>query len=76
MFGFFLVVLLGVVFSLFNLLFNSVVMLFCLDVYKFLKKDKVIDEKFICVVKIISLVIVVLLFIMVLFLMFVFEGLW
>ncbi|HAU27982.1 MAG TPA: solute:sodium symporter family transporter, partial [Alteromonas australica] len=74
--GFFLAVLLGAVFSSFNSLLNSAATLFCLDVYKPLKKDKVTDEKLIRVAKITSLVIAVLSFITAPLLMFAPEGLW
>lgn len=74
--GFFLAVLLGAVFSSFNSLLNSAATLFCLDVYKPLKKDKVSDEKLIRVAKITSLVIAVLSFITAPLLMFAPEGLW
>lgn len=74
--GFFLAVLLGAVFSSFNSLLNSAATLFCLDVYKPLKKEKVTDEKLIRVAKITSLVIAVLSFITAPLLMFAPEGLW
>ncbi|NDV92596.1 solute:sodium symporter family transporter [Alteromonas sp. 345S023] len=74
--GFFLAVLLGAVFSSFNSLLNSAATLFCLDVYKPLKKDKVTDEKLIRVAKITSLVIAVLSFITAPLLMYAPEGLW
>lgn len=74
--GFFLAVLLGAVFSSFNSLLNSAATLFCLDVYKPLKKDKVSDEKLIRVAKITSLVIAVLSFITAPLLMLAPEGLW
>ena len=74
--GFFLAVLLGAVFSSFNSLLNSAATLFCLDVYKPFKKDKVSDEKLIRVAKITSIVIAVLSFITAPLLMFAPEGLW
>jgi len=74
--GFFLAVLLGAVFSSFNSLLNSAATLFCLDVYKPLKKDKVSDAKLIRVAKITSLVIAVLSFITAPLLMLAPEGLW
>ncbi|RDV28932.1 solute:sodium symporter family transporter [Alteromonas aestuariivivens] len=74
--GFFLAVLLGAVFSSFNSLLNSAATLFCLDVYKPLKKNKVSDEKLIRVAKITSLIIAVLSFITAPLLMFAPEGLW
>jgi len=74
--GFFLAVLLGAVFSSFNSLLNSAATLFCLDVYKPFKKNKVSDEKLIRVAKITSLVIAVLSFITAPLLMFAPEGLW
>lgn len=74
--GFFLAVLLGAVFSSFNSLLNSAATLFCLDVYKPMKKDKVSDEKLIKVAKITSIVIAVLSFITAPLLMFAPEGLW
>ena len=74
--GFFLAVLLGAVFSSFNSLLNSAATLFCLDVYKPLKKNPVSDEKLIRVAKITSLVIAVLSFITAPLLMFAPEGLW
>ncbi|WP_334019693.1 solute:sodium symporter family transporter [Alteromonas sp. S015] len=74
--GFFLAVLLGAVFSSFNSLLNSAATLFCLDVYKPFKKDRVSDEKLIRVAKITSIVIAVLSFITAPLLMFAPEGLW
>lgn len=74
--GFFLAVLLGAVFSSFNSLLNSAATLFCLDVYKPFKKNKVSDEKLIRVAKITSIVIAVLSFITAPLLMFAPEGLW
>ena len=74
--GFFLAVLLGAVFSSFNSLLNSAATLFCLDVYKPFKKDKVSDEKLIRVAKITSIIIAVLSFITAPLLMFAPEGLW
>ena len=74
--GFFLAVLLGAVFSSFNSLLNSAATLFCLDVYKPFKKNKVSDEKLIRVAKITSLVIAVLSFVTAPLLMFAPEGLW
>lgn len=74
--GFFLAVLLGAVFSSFNSLLNSAATLFCLDVYKPFKKNRVSDEKLIRVAKITSIVIAVLSFITAPLLMFAPEGLW
>ncbi|MEG3767205.1 solute:sodium symporter family transporter [Alteromonas sp. 14N.309.X.WAT.G.H12] len=74
--GFFLAVLLGAVFSSFNSLLNSAATLFCLDVYKPFKKDKVDDAKLIRVAKITSLIIAVLSFVTAPLLMFAPEGLW
>lgn len=74
--GFFLAVLLGAVFSSFNSLLNSAATLFCLDVYKPFKKDKVDDAKLIRVAKITSLLIAVLSFITAPLLMLAPEGLW
>lgn len=74
--GFFLAVLLGAVFSSFNSLLNSAATLFCLDVYKPLKNDKVSDRKLIQVAKITSLVIAILSFITAPMLMLAPEGLW
>lgn len=74
--GFFLAVLLGAVFSSFNSLLNSAATLFCLDVYKPFKKNKVSDEKLIHVAKITSIIIAVLSFITAPLLMFAPEGLW
>ena len=74
--GFFLAVLLGAVFSSFNSLLNSAATLFCLDVYKPFKKNKVSDEKLIHVAKIASIIIAVLSFITAPLLMFAPEGLW
>lgn len=74
--GFFLAVLLGAVFSSFNSLLNSAATLFCLDVYKPFKKDKVSDSQLIRVAKITSLVIAVVSFITAPLLMLAPEGLW
>ncbi|MBQ4829095.1 solute:sodium symporter family transporter [Alteromonas sp. CI.11.F.A3] len=74
--GFFLAVLLGAVFSSFNSLLNSAATLFCLDVYKPFKKDKVTDSQLIRVAKITSLVIAVVSFITAPLLMLAPEGLW
>jgi SSS family solute:Na+ symporter len=74
--GFFLAVLLGAVFSSFNSLLNSAATLFCLDVYKPLKKEKVSDEQLIRVAKITSLVIAILSFVTAPLLMLAPEGLW
>ncbi|MBU3021190.1 solute:sodium symporter family transporter [Aestuariibacter sp. A3R04] len=74
--GFFLAVLLGAVFSSFNSLLNSAATLFCLDVYKPLKKSPVSDDQLIRVAKITSLIIAVLSFITAPLLMFAPEGLW
>lgn len=72
----FLAVLLGAVFSSFNSLLNSAATLFCLDVYKPFKKDKVSDSQLIRVAKITSLVIAVVSFITAPLLMLAPEGLW
>jgi SSS family solute:Na+ symporter len=74
--GFFLAVLLGAVFSSFNSLLNSAATLFCLDVYKPFKKDKVSDSQLIRVAKITSLFIAVVSFITAPLLMLAPEGLW
>ncbi|MFW8591006.1 solute:sodium symporter family transporter [Glaciecola sp. 2405UD65-10] len=74
--GFFLAVLLGAVFSSFNSLLNSAATLFCLDVYKPFKKEKVSDSELIRVAKITSIVIAVVSFITAPLLMFAPEGLW
>ena len=74
--GFFLAGLLGAVFSSFNSLLNSAATLFCLDVYKPFKKDKVSDSQLIRVAKITSLVIAVVSFITAPLLMLAPEGLW
>ena len=74
--GFFAAVLFGAILSSFNSGLNSAATLFCLDVYKPLKKDKVSDEKLIRVAKITSLVIAVLSFITAPLLMLAPEGLW
>lgn len=55
--GFFLAVLLGMVFSSFNSLLNSAATLFVLDVYKPYKKDRVSDGQLIKVAKIASIII-------------------
>jgi len=74
--GFFLAVLLGAVFSSFNSLLNSTATLFCLDVYKPFKKNKVSDGQLIRVAKITSLIIAVVSFVTAPLLMLAPEGLW
>lgn len=61
--GFFLAVLLGVVFSSFNSLLNSAATLFVLDIYKPLKSTEVSDAQLIKVAKIASIVIALFSFI-------------
>jgi len=73
--GFFLAVLLGMVFSSFNSLLNSAATLFVLDIYQPSKKDKVSDAKLIRVAKIASIVIAIFSFIVSPLLQFAPEGL-
>lgn len=73
--GFFLAVLLGMVFSSFNSLLNSAATLFVLDIYQPNKKEKVSDAKLISVAKIASVVIAIFSFIVSPLLQFAPEGL-
>ncbi|MEY3017061.1 MAG: hypothetical protein RL336_196 [Pseudomonadota bacterium] len=73
--GFFLAVLLGVVFSSFNSLLNSAATLFVLDIYKPLKNEPLSDEKLINVAKVASVVIALFSFIVSPLLQYAPEGL-
>lgn len=73
--GFFLAVLLGVVFSSFNSLLNSAATLFVLDIYKPLKSEPLSDEKLINVAKIASVVIALFSFVVSPLLQYAPEGL-
>ncbi len=76
MMGFFLAVLLGAVFSSFNSLLNSAATLFCLDIYKPMKKGGVSDAHIVRVGKIASVVIAFFSFAVAPLIYFASEGLW
>ncbi|NRA29378.1 MAG: solute:sodium symporter family transporter [Parvularculaceae bacterium] len=76
MFGFFLAVLLGAVFSSFNSLLNSAATLFCLDLWAPLKGRELSDEELVRTAKIASVGIALFSFVVAPMLYFAPEGLW